>query len=952
MKKIFFTKKTLPSFLGLFLVSMCLGLKAQTISVTLTKGDQSVRLAEQNTVSFSESSINNPTIVIDENKKNQTIDGFGHMLTQGSAKVIKTLDGSIQTALLEELYHPNTGNNMSVVRISIGASDLSDSSYTYNQSSGDVNMSNFSLDGPDTRDLIPILKKILAINPNIKVLATPWTAPTWMKTNNSYIGGRLQTQYYDAYARYFVKYLDAMKAEGIDIWAITPQNEPENPFNEPSMEMNADEQIDFINNHLGPAIQGAGYTTKIIAYDHNCDNLEYPKKVLNNSSFVDGAAFHLYDPEANIAGMSEVHDATGKNVYFTEQFTSSEGNFDGDFGWHMENVVLGSLNNWSKTVIEWNLANDTSFGPRTPDGCTTCLGAITINGSSSFTRNVSYYIIGQVSKFVQPNARHISTSKNILNTAFVNPDGSKVLVVYNRESGVKTISVNWNNKSFEYDVPARSAVTFAWTEVPTPICNPEAPKGLKATAGQGQVQLSWDEVVGADTYIVQRATTVDGAYTTLQSGISQTSYTDIGLTNGTTYYYRVQTVNSEGTSEASNSVSAAPIANKIDAFGIIEAESFTDSRGIQIENTSDIDGGSNVGFADTNDYLVFENVDFGTGIASVDVRIASAATFTGVIEIRLNDVTGPHIGTVPVGNTGGWQVWDTRRVNVDNVIGNKNVYLVFKGGEGIGNVNWFRFNKEAIVSPIIPLIPIEPPTNTTIISGGIYRIINKASGKSLDVTDISVANGAKLQQWEYSGGEHQKFRIDSVAPDAYSITAIHSGKALDVVDGSNAGGAQIQQWQYFGSPQQQWNLDLINEMYYEIASIHSGKVLQISGDSQSNGGRIIQNSRQGIANELWQFELVSSKKQSEEVINVSKIQLFPNPGDGDEVILRYQTTDLRPTSIVISDVLGRTVQQFGYAPVQKGVQTISLAKYMRKLSSGQYVIQVGLDTRVGRFVKL
>ena len=245
-----------------------------------------------------------------------------------------------------------------------------------------------------------------------------------MKTNNDSRGGRLQPRYYAAYARYFVRYLEEMNKEGIAIWGITPQNEPENPFNQPSMEMDANEQLDFINNHLGPAVAASPFSPKIIAFDHNCDNTDYPTTVLNNSSFAEGAAFHLY--AGNISAMSTVHDQTGKSVYFTEQFTSTGGDFDGDLGWHMENVVIGSLRNWSKTVIEWNLATNSDFGPRTEGGCTECLGAITVNSSSSISRNVSYYIVSQLSKFVEPGAvRLASGGGGILNAVVRNPDGGK-----------------------------------------------------------------------------------------------------------------------------------------------------------------------------------------------------------------------------------------------------------------------------------------------------------------------------------------------------------------------------------------------------------------------------------------------------------------------------------------------------------------------------------------------
>lgn len=438
---------------------------AQTVTPFITSGDQTRLLQQQSTVSFGTNSGTNPsTITINAGTTYQTMDGFGYTLTEGSCEVISAMAATQQNQLLNDLYNPVTGLNASVVRISIAASDLSSSSYSYNETSGDVNMNNFSLNGPDLTYLIPIIKKIKLINPNIKILATPWSAPRWMKTNNSWIGGSLQTQYYAAYARYFVKYFAAMQAQGISIWGITPQNEPENPHNEPSMLMNSTEQKNFINQQLGPQMAAAGNgNIKIIAFDHNCDNTAYPIDVLNNSSYVDGAAFHLY--LGNISAMSTVRNATNKNVYFTEQYTGSGGSFSGDFGWHMQNVVIGSTNNWSKTVLEWNAANNPSLGPRTPGGCNTCLGAVTVNNSTSYTKNVAYYIIGQISKFVKPGAVRISsssTSGTIQTVGFRNPDGSIALVVYNSGSA-NTIKVVSGSSAFNYTVPASSAVTFNWS---------------------------------------------------------------------------------------------------------------------------------------------------------------------------------------------------------------------------------------------------------------------------------------------------------------------------------------------------------------------------------------------------------------------------------------------------------------------------------------------------------
>ena len=453
------------------IMTSLISMNAQTVTPWVTSGDQTKLLQQQTAVIFGTNSGSNPsTVTVNPSTTYQTMDGFGYTLTEGSCEVISGMAATQQNQLLNDLYNPTTGLNASVVRISIGASDLSSSSYSYNETAGDVNMNNFSLNGPDLTYLIPIIKKIKLINPNIKILATPWSAPRWMKTNNSWIGGSLQTQYYAAYARYFVKYFDAMQAQGISIWGITPQNEPENPHNEPSMLMNSTEQKNFINQQLGPQMAAAGYgNIKIIAFDHNCDNTAYPIDVLNNSGYVDGVAFHLY--LGNISAMSTVRNATNKNVYFTEQYTGSGGSFSGDFGWHMQNVVIGSTNNWSKTVLEWNAANNSALGPRTPGGCSTCLGAITVSNSTSYTKNVAYYIIGQISKFVKPGALRInssSTNSSIFSVGFKNPDGSISLVVYN-SGGSNTIKVVSGSSAFNYTVPASSAVTFNWGAGTPPV---------------------------------------------------------------------------------------------------------------------------------------------------------------------------------------------------------------------------------------------------------------------------------------------------------------------------------------------------------------------------------------------------------------------------------------------------------------------------------------------------
>jgi glucosylceramidase len=436
----------------------------------LTKGDQSILLKKQtNVLAFGTTYNSYPNIEIDDSKTFQTVDGFGYTLTGGSAEVINQLTAVKKQELLQELF--GSGENsisISYLRLSIGASDLNSAPFSYNDMpSGetDLNLNNFSL-APDMTNLIPVLKSILAINPNIKIMATPWSPPVWMKDNNSFIGGSLQPKYYGVYAQYFVKYIQKMKAEGITIDAVCPQNEPLHPGNNPSLLMSASQQAEFIKNSLGPAFQTAKINTKIIIYDHNCDKPDYPIAVLSDADanpFIDGSAFHLYG--GDISALSTVHNTfPSKNVYFTEQWTSSEGNFGGDLKWHLKNVVIGSMRNWSKIALEWNLANNASFGPHTPGGCTQCKGAITIISSDNFTRNVAYYIIAHASKFVPAGSIRIGSNiqGNLNSVAFKTPNGKITVLVVNDGNTNEVFNIKYNGRWFATSLESGSVGTYVF----------------------------------------------------------------------------------------------------------------------------------------------------------------------------------------------------------------------------------------------------------------------------------------------------------------------------------------------------------------------------------------------------------------------------------------------------------------------------------------------------------
>lgn len=435
----------------------------------ITTTDESSKLQKQNDLVFNSETNSNQTISVDASQKFQTIEGFGFSLTGGSAQAILKLDKAKREALLQELFsRKEDAIGLSYLRISIGASDLNETVFSYDdvpEGQTDLKLEKFNL-GPDLKDVVPVLKEILAINPKIKIMGSPWSPPVWMKDNGSSKGGSLQPKYYQVYAEYFVKYIQAMKEQGIVIDAITPQNEPLHPGNNPSMLMLAEQQADFIGNNLGPAFAKAKIKTKIIVYDHNCNKPEYPLTILKDAKanpFVTGSAFHLY--EGDISALSTVHDAyPNKDLYFTEQYTGSGSSFADDLKWGVKNVVIGSMRNWSKNALSWGLANDEYYKPFTPGGCSTCKGALMINQAQNIKREVGYYIIGHASKFVPEGSVRIGSNiaGNLHNVAFKTPSGQIVVIVENDGTAAETFNIKYNQKQISTTLNAGAVATYVW----------------------------------------------------------------------------------------------------------------------------------------------------------------------------------------------------------------------------------------------------------------------------------------------------------------------------------------------------------------------------------------------------------------------------------------------------------------------------------------------------------
>jgi glucosylceramidase len=454
------------AFGGLFLPS-AQAAEAE-VQVWVTTADQSKLLEQQAALPFG--SGNGSTLVqVDDRIRYQTMDGFGASFTDSSASLIHDHLGQAQRdALMADLFDPERGIGLSMVRQPIGASDftVSGNDYTYDDTCCDLG--DFSIDH-DRAYLIPILQQAQALNPELKLMATPWSAPAWMKDNGSLFGGQLNHDRFDEYADYLVDYLEAYEAQGLPIYAITTQNEPHHESSTyPSMRMSWEDQAEFIGSHLGPEFETAGIDTGIIAWDHNWDEPDYPISVLNDPEanlYSIGSAFHCYG--GDVAAQSQVHNAhPDKGLWFTE---CSGGEWATDFGgnlkWNMQNLVIGATRNWAKSVTLWNMALDQNAGP-TNGGCSNCRGVVTVdtrNGTVAY--NVEYYVLGHASKFVQPGAVRVdstTTPGGIETVAFENPDGTIAMIALNAGSATEDFTVTQGGRDFGYSLPAGAVATFVW----------------------------------------------------------------------------------------------------------------------------------------------------------------------------------------------------------------------------------------------------------------------------------------------------------------------------------------------------------------------------------------------------------------------------------------------------------------------------------------------------------
>ena len=449
------------------------------IALWLSTADRRLRLMPQPGVEMRARGSAPADVVIDVNARYQTMVGFGAAMTDSSAWLLQNKLNALQRdALLHELYGSPPNLNLNMMRLTIGASDFSLKLYTLDDiPSGqtDPSLEHFNV-AANLEDVIPVVQDVLFIRPELVIIASPWSAPAWMKTGENLIGGELLEQYESAYADYLVKYIDAYRGYGIPIFALTLQNEPlYSPLTYPGMAMSAETRARIVAQYLGPKLANRKPTTRILEWDHNWSHPEQPLSVLADpgaSPYIDGVAWHCYEGSPHEQG--RVHrQYPQKDVYISE---CSGGDWplsmSSELLWFARNLLVVGTRQWARGALYWNLALDEHHGPHF-GGCQACKGLITIDSQTgAVSRNDEYYALAHFSRFVLPGAVRVRSTdtdadKGIANVAFQNTsDGSIVLVMVNIHADARLVTVAEGQTGFEYTMPPQSVATFVWNQDP------------------------------------------------------------------------------------------------------------------------------------------------------------------------------------------------------------------------------------------------------------------------------------------------------------------------------------------------------------------------------------------------------------------------------------------------------------------------------------------------------
>jgi len=727
----------------------------QTVSVVQTNADQSALLSPQSPLTFVPGTGGQLPINVDDTIRYQTLDGVGASFTDSAAYLVwNSLTPAQRSQLMQDLFS-TTGIHLSYLRQPMGATDLALSTYTYDDIAAgetDPDMKRFSI-AHDEAYIIPVIKEALAVNPQIKVQALPWSPPARMKTSQSTDGGTLNTEYFEALAKYFTKFIQAYESNGIPVNYISVQNEPLNQSSGyPTMFMTPLDEGTFISQYLGPALvagrfrnQGwnfagqnqdpADATPGIFGYEHNWDNPLYPELLLRNPAvrqYLAGVSFHCYAGNSAEA-QDAIHNLQpGTPIWYTEctgGFYAT--NFADNLSYGVENFIINVLRNWGKSVLMWNMALNATGGPTVENGCTDCRGVVTIDTTTSpatVEKNVEYYFLGHLSKFVQAGAYVIDSNTfgpgNVEDVAFKNPDGSIAVVVLNAASNPSSFTINWRGQNVVYTLPAGAVATFTWQGYPgstfgvtagpdTQTVAPGSGAGFAVDVNRyggdlGHVNLDLASLPAGVNGQIQPSWVPGQSWLQLESSS--------GASAGT---YPVTVTGTQGNTQRSSTVQLT-VGSPETPFGgtpwplpgLIQAENFDNGGNgigyfntytsnpagtnyrpgatVGVEVTGDTGGGYDVGYTGEGQWLRYTVNVAKSGLYNMQARVASLGD-GGYwhVEFDGRNVTGNLYTPV----TNGFQTWTTMVTPAFQLEAGQHVMRVVFDGNGptggMGNFNWF-----------------------------------------------------------------------------------------------------------------------------------------------------------------------------------------------------------------------------------------------------------------------
>jgi glucosylceramidase len=454
-------------------------LRISEVVMFLSSGDGSMLLERQAPPQSRRARSGDPAVRILSGQRFQQIDGFGASMTESSAYAISLLPEDERDRLMIELFDADKGIGISMLRQPMGSPDFALSTYSYNDlppGEEDFDLEAFSIDR-DREYIIPLLKRALEINPDLKIMASPWSPPAWMKTGGSMIGaegGELRRDCYEVYAEYFVRFIRSYEAEGIPIFAVSVQNEPNYaPAEYAGSFWPKGEEARFIAGSLGPEFEREGIEALILCYDHNWDRPDLARATLDHpgaSPYIAGSAWHYYGGDASVMG--NIHQSyPDKGIWFTEGSTGiwiGGGSFSATFN-HGMRQAIDIMNNWSRSLIWWNIALDENNGPIVFENQAN-YGLVRIDtrggkgpGQRSAPHRASWYTLGHFAKFVSPGAVRIGLDfpdGTVTGTAFENPDGSIIAVLYNPNHVNRKIALRYGEREYDVLLTARTAATL------------------------------------------------------------------------------------------------------------------------------------------------------------------------------------------------------------------------------------------------------------------------------------------------------------------------------------------------------------------------------------------------------------------------------------------------------------------------------------------------------------